>query len=50
MEDEDEILITNSPEPPEPLEMEHLTEGDDMQPGRLHPEQDLPHLFKVCAS
>lgn len=45
------MYITNSPEPPEPIEMEGLTEADEnSQPGRLHPEQDLPHIFKVCAS
>lgn len=48
---EDEILITNSPEPPEPVEPDDAMQTDDFgQPGRLHPEQDLPHIFKVCAS
>lgn len=51
MDDEDEILMTCSPEPPEPLEMEGLIEADEnSQPGRLDPELDLPHIFKVCAS
>ncbi|KAM6932910.1 protein NLRC3 [Xenentodon cancila] len=46
-DEEDEILITNSPEPPEPIEMEDSTQAEgNSQPGRLHPEQDLPHLFK----
>lgn len=46
-EDEDEVLITNSPEPPEPIELENEIQMDEHgQPGRLHPEQDLPHVFK----
>lgn len=45
--DEDDILITNSPEPPEPIEMEDEMQMDiDGQPGKLHPEQDLPHVFR----
>lgn len=44
---EDEILITNSPEP-EPFEPEDAMQTDENgQPGRLHPEQDLPHIFRV---
>lgn len=47
---EDELLITNSPEPPEPVEPDDANQMDESgQPGRLHPEQDLPHIFKVCA-
>lgn len=47
LDDEDEILMTCSPEPPEPLEMEGLIEADEnSQPGRLDPELDLPHIFK----
>ncbi|XP_029373622.1 protein NLRC3-like [Echeneis naucrates] len=46
-EDLDEPLITNSPEPPEPVEPDDWVQADDnSQPGRLHPEQDLPHIFK----
>lgn len=46
-EDEEEILITNSPEPPEPIELEDEVQMDvHGQPGRLHPEQDLAHVFK----
>ncbi|XP_047450876.1 protein NLRC3 isoform X2 [Mugil cephalus] len=46
-EDEDDILITNSPEPPEPVELDCTMQTDEYsQPGRLHPEQDLPHIFK----
>ncbi|XP_055003706.1 protein NLRC3 [Boleophthalmus pectinirostris] len=46
-EDDDNILITNSPEPPEPIEFE-LEQPMDIhgQPGKLHLEQDLPHVFK----
>lgn len=40
----------DSPEPPEPLEAEDTVQTDDWQPGRLHPEQDLPHVFKVSAA
>lgn len=41
-------LIATSPEPPEPVEPEDTTQTDEnSQPGRLHPEQDLPHIFKV---
>lgn len=47
-EDADEMLITNSPEPPEPIVLEEAIQMDEHgQPGRLHPEQDLPHVFKV---
>ncbi|XP_008308048.2 protein NLRC3-like [Cynoglossus semilaevis] len=50
-EDDDEEmereLIATSPEPPEPVELEDTTQTDEnSQPGRLHPEQDLPHIFK----
>lgn len=46
-EDADEMLITNSPEPPEPIVLEEAIQMDEHgQPGRLHPEQDLPHVFK----
>ncbi|XP_053729315.1 NLR family CARD domain-containing protein 3 isoform X1 [Synchiropus splendidus] len=40
-----EVLITNSPEPPEPIESETAEETDAIQPGRLHPQQDLAHVF-----
>lgn len=47
VDDDDEILIANSPEPPEPVEPEDAMQTDDnSQLGRLHPEQDLPHIFK----
>lgn len=50
-EDLDEYLVTNSPEPPEFVEPEDSMQTDEnSQPGRLHPEQDLPHIFKVGAS
>ncbi|XP_034404148.1 NACHT, LRR and PYD domains-containing protein 3 [Cyclopterus lumpus] len=50
-EEADEMLITNSPEPPEPVEPEDTTQTDEnSQPGRLHPEQDLPHIFKSIQS
>ncbi|XP_006810052.2 protein NLRC3 [Neolamprologus brichardi] len=45
-EEEDEYLITNSPEPPEPIEPDDPLPDENSQPGRLHPEQDLPHVFK----
>ncbi|KAI3354367.1 hypothetical protein L3Q82_018890 [Scortum barcoo] len=46
-EDMDEILVTHSPEPPEPVELDDWMQTDEYgQPGRLHPEQDLPHIFK----
>ncbi|GAA6233050.1 protein NLRC3-like isoform X1 [Lates japonicus] len=46
-EDLDEYLVTNSPEPPEFVEPEDSMQTDEnSQPGRLHPEQDLPHIFK----
>ncbi|KAF7666047.1 hypothetical protein LDENG_00118240 [Lucifuga dentata] len=47
-EEEDEILFADSPEPPEPVESDEAmqTETGSSQPGRLHPEQDLPHIFK----
>lgn len=50
-DDEEEMereLIATSPEPPEPVEPEDTTQTDEnSQPGRLHPEQDLPYIFKV---
>ena len=50
-EDMDDALVTNSPEPPEPVEPDDTMQTDEnSQPGRLHPEQDMPHIFKVCAS
>lgn len=46
-EEDEECFITNSPEPPEPIEMQMEVEMDEYgQPGRLHPEQDMPHVFK----
>lgn len=51
LEDDDEYLFTCSPEPPEPLGLEDITQTDEhSQPGRLHPEQDLPHIFKVSTA
>ncbi|KAJ0022183.1 hypothetical protein NQD34_009673, partial [Periophthalmus magnuspinnatus] len=46
-EEDEEIFITNSPEPPEPVELE-VEQPLDMYGYRvgLHPEQDLPHVFK----
>ncbi|KAL6116256.1 uncharacterized protein ACO6RY_00917 [Pungitius sinensis] len=50
-DDDDEMLETNSPEPPEPVELEDTMQADEnSQPGRLHPEQDLPHIFKSIQS
>ncbi|XP_054885013.1 protein NLRC3 [Poeciliopsis prolifica] len=47
LDDDDELLTTCSPEPPEPLEMEGLPQEDEnSQPGKLDPELDLPHVFK----
>ncbi|KAM9853753.1 protein NLRC3 [Aulostomus maculatus] len=48
--DDDEMLFAHSPEPPEPLEIYHDIQADGLQPGRLHPEQDLPHVFKSIQS
>ncbi|CAL1570270.1 unnamed protein product [Knipowitschia caucasica] len=50
-EDEDEYdedgSIVNSPEPPEAIELEDdQTMDSHGQPGRLHPDQDLPHVFR----
>ncbi|KAM9359124.1 protein NLRC3 [Symphorus nematophorus] len=46
-EDMDEVLVTHSPEPPEPVEPDDAMQTDeDSQPGRLHPEQDMPHIFR----
>ncbi|XP_044059459.1 NACHT, LRR and PYD domains-containing protein 3 [Siniperca chuatsi] len=50
-EDMDEVLVTHSPEPPEPVEPDDAMQTDEnSQPGRLHPEQDLPHIFKSIQS
>lgn len=41
-------MVTNSPEPPENIELDDTAQNDENgQPGRLHPEQDLSHIFKV---
>ncbi|XP_041669678.1 protein NLRC3 [Cheilinus undulatus] len=46
-DDMDEILVNCSPEPPEPVELfDSMQTDENSQPGRLHPEQDLPHIFK----
>lgn len=48
LDDDDELLTTCSPEPPEPLEMEGLSQEDESsQLGKLDPELDLPYIFKV---
>ncbi|XP_033487731.2 NLR family CARD domain-containing protein 3 [Epinephelus lanceolatus] len=50
-EDADEVLVADSPEPPEPVEPDDAMQTDEnSQPGRLHPEQDLPHIFKSMQS
>ncbi|XP_059187801.1 protein NLRC3 [Centropristis striata] len=49
-EDEDDILIADSPEPPEPVVPDTMLDDENSQPGRLHPEQDLPHVFKSIQS
>lgn len=50
-EEADELLIADSPEPPEPVELDDAMQTDEnSQPGRLHPEQDLPHIFKSIQS
>lgn len=47
-DDLDEVLVTHSPEPPEPVEPDDAMQTDENgQPGTLHPELDLPHIFKV---
>lgn len=46
-EEEDECYITNSPEPPEPIEQGEGVEVDVQgQPGTLHPEQTIAHIFR----
>lgn len=41
-------MVTNSPEPPENIELDDTAQNDENgQPGRLHLEQDLSHIFKV---
>ncbi|XP_053177446.1 protein NLRC3 [Scomber japonicus] len=46
-EDLDEVLVADSPEPPEPVEPDDAMQTEDGQPGVLHPEQDMPFLFKT---
>ncbi|CAK6967311.1 protein NLRC3 [Scomber scombrus] len=46
-EDMDEVLVADSPEPPEPVEPDDAMQTEDGQPGKLHPEQDMPFLFKT---
>ncbi|XP_069003998.1 NLR family CARD domain-containing protein 3 [Embiotoca jacksoni] len=44
-EKEDEDMWTvNSPEPPEPFEPMQTVENTEL--GRLHPEQDMPYIFR----
>ncbi|KAM7399361.1 hypothetical protein PAMP_018637 [Pampus punctatissimus] len=50
VEDMDEFLVADSPEPPEPVELDDEMQTDECQPGKLHPEQDLPHIFKSIQS
>ncbi|TKS81154.1 Protein NLRC3 [Collichthys lucidus] len=46
-DDMDEELVTHSPEPPEFVEPDDSMQDDEnSQPGKLHPEQSLPHVFK----
>lgn len=47
-EDMDEVLVTHSPEPPEPVEPDDTMQND--ADCRLHPELGLSHIFKVGAS
>lgn len=47
-EDADELLVADSPEPPEPLELDDTMQTDEED--RLHPEQDLPYIFKCIQS
>ncbi|KAM3616211.1 uncharacterized protein V6R79_014335 [Siganus canaliculatus] len=50
-EDLNEILVYHSPEPPEPVELDDaMLTDENNQLGRLHPEQDLPHIFKSIQS
>lgn len=52
-EDDDMVegFFTHSPEPQEPVESEAPVQPEESsQPDRLHPEQDLPHIFKVSSS
>ncbi|XP_029964184.1 NACHT, LRR and PYD domains-containing protein 3 [Salarias fasciatus] len=50
-DDDDDGLITNSPEPPEVVVPESSEQADENgQPGTLHPENDLPHIFKSIQS
>ncbi|XP_029302960.1 NACHT, LRR and PYD domains-containing protein 3-like [Cottoperca gobio] len=50
-DDADDVLVADSPEPPHPVEPDDTTQMDEnSQPGKLHPEQDLPHIFKSIQS
>lgn len=43
-----EDLVTHSPEPQEPMEAEASVQPEEGSPfDRLHPEQNLSHIFKV---
>lgn len=47
-EEEEDGVLTNSPEPPEAVEPDEMAQTDDSsRSGLLHPEQDLPHIFRV---
>lgn len=47
-EEDEERSTVNSPEPPEPVEPDDAMLTDENRKlGTLHPEQDLPYLFKV---
>ncbi|XP_039987685.1 NLR family CARD domain-containing protein 3 isoform X2 [Xiphias gladius] len=50
-DDMDEAMAVNSPEPPEPVEPDvTIRTEENIQLGTLHPEQDLPHIFKSIQS
>ncbi|XP_028276434.1 NLR family CARD domain-containing protein 3 [Parambassis ranga] len=47
-EEDEERSTVNSPEPPEPVEPDDAMQTDENRKlGILHPEQDLPYLFKT---
>ncbi|XP_010892018.3 NLR family CARD domain-containing protein 3 [Esox lucius] len=52
VEDQNDGARVNSPVPPPPIEPEDtwMDVDDQQQPGRLHPEVDLPFIFKSMQS
>ncbi|XP_071781730.1 NLR family CARD domain-containing protein 3 [Centroberyx gerrardi] len=45
-EEEEDVVVADSPEPPSPVEPEEQMQTEVEDWDRKHPEQDMPHIFK----